>query len=110
MKQSPASIVYLRSWTLYIGGDIVYHARGSWAFPTYSAEPGSKFVQYRDGEERGETRCSRLIEKTVSKPEDGRRWDRPTEWRRPMIGVRLDIAEKIGRPCRQCWPGATLGE
>lgn len=101
---TPSSVVYVRAWALYVHvPDRVFHARGRWTFPTYSSDPGSKLVQYRDGEERGETRCSRLIEKSVSRPEDGRRWDRPTGRIVNMVPIRLDVAECIARPCRSCF-------
>lgn len=101
---TPASTVFVRSWSLYVDtSDRVYHARGRWTFPTYSAKPGEQFVSFRHGEERGETRCSRLIEKTVSREEDGERWDRPSTRLVSMVPFRLSVAERIARPCRQCF-------
>lgn len=97
---SGARLVYVRGLTLDPPGTIVYHARGLALFPRYSADPGSKVVQYRDGEETGFTLCGRKAYETRSA--EGRAWNRPSTTRHYMTSVRLDIADRIGRPCVQC--------
>lgn len=104
---SRASVVYVLSGALLLKrpGDVVFHRPGRSVWPQYHAPDGGRFSTHISGREAHWTACGRPMyenlhsagEPVLIGEHEARRW----RW---MDGVRRDVAERIGRPCRSCWP------
>lgn len=92
----PAQLVYIdtHAFAGKVPWDkLIFHAPWYHVFPTYGPDPTGKFA-VAAGREEHRTRCGRTYYRHMAGS---------THTSRLMTAVRLDRAQHIGRPCKDCW-------